>query len=108
MTTTISKYELALMMPGTLHHYFKDEAAYRVPDAPKRPGVLARIGAAVSAWTTRRADAVELAALSDAQLADIGISRADAARMLDADFAAQRGRERIIGRAQTGCVMTTA
>jgi len=44
----------------------------------------------------------EVAGMTDVQLADIGISRADATRAFDATFAADYNRDRLISRIQTG------
>ena len=104
MTTHISKEELALMMPGTLYHYFHDEPEYRVATPAPKPGVFARIASAVSDWSRRRAEANELAGLSDEQLADIGLSRSELPLVFDPEFAARRNNERVVGRVQNGCV----
>ena len=44
--------------------------------------------------------------MSDAQLADIGISRAEAAMVFDPHFAARHNRERLVARTQTGRIAT--
>ena len=87
MTTHVSKEQLGLMMPGTMDHYFQNEPEYL---AAPRPGLLAKAAAAIGAWISRRAAIEEMAELSDAQLADIGISRSEATLVFDRDFAARR------------------
>ena len=99
MTTHVSKEQLGLMMPGTMDHYFQNEPEYL---AAPRPGLLAKAAAAIGAWISRRAAIEEVAALSDAQLADIGISRCDAPMVFDRRFAAQREQDRIVAMLQTG------
>lgn len=101
MTTHISKEQLALMMPGTMDHYFQNEPEYL---ATPRPGLLARIGAGIATWIARRVEMEEVAALSDSQLADIGISRSDARLVFDRGFVARREQERSIALLQTGRV----
>ena len=93
MTATISKEALGLMLPGTMNHYFQDEPQYL--EAP-RPGVLALTFSAIAGWFAQRAARTELAELSDAQLADIGLSRAEAHGRFHRDFAIRRERERLI------------
>lgn len=97
MTTHISKEELALMLPGTMYHYFKDEPDYVVAQPAPRPGLLTRLRRALAGWLQQHAEMQELANLSDAQLADIGISRAEASKVFDPDFAARRNAERFAG-----------
>ena len=99
MTTHVSKEELGLMMPGTMDHYFQDEPEYL--ETP-RPGLLARAGAGIDAWIARRTEIEEVAALSDAQLADIGICRSEAPLVFDRDFADRREQDRSIALLQTG------
>ena len=104
MTTHISKEELALMMPGTLYHYFHDEPETVQAAPARKPGIFARMVETVSAWSRRRSEANELASLSDEQLADIGLSRSELPLVFDPEFAARRNNERVVGRIQTGCV----
>ena len=99
MTTHVSKEQLGLMMPGTMDHYFQDEPEYlEIP----RPGLLARAGAGIDAWIARRTEIEEVAAFSDAQLADIGICRSEAPLVFDRGFVARREQERRIAILQTG------
>jgi uncharacterized protein YjiS (DUF1127 family) len=48
---------------------------------------LAAIGAALVSWPTRRATYEKLRRLSDRELADIGLTRGDIARVFEPDFA---------------------
>lgn len=99
-----SKEELALSMPSSLSHYFKDDAAYESRDAA-RPGLTARIAAGLrwlAALPTRHATMNELQSLSEHELADIGLSRSELSRVFDPDFTSARsargfGRSNING-----------
>jgi uncharacterized protein YjiS (DUF1127 family) len=46
-----------------------------VLSAPTHPGILSGVAARFTAWHKRRAAIAELSALSDRELADIGITR---------------------------------
>ena len=92
MTATVSKEALGLMMPGTMNDYYRDGPQYL--EAPG-PSVLALVFAAVAGWFARRSEMAELAELSNAQLADIGITRAEVPRLFDRDFAIRREQERL-------------
>ena len=102
MNAPLAKEQIALLM--------SDSLTYRMPAvegtdgtvAEPTPSLLARLGARiVSAFDTlaalprRRAVLDELRTLSDRELADIGLNRADLPRVFDARFAATR----MIGRA---------
>jgi uncharacterized protein YjiS (DUF1127 family) len=95
MSAHIAKEEMALLMPNSLTHYFKDEPEYLVVPEPAGTSLFSRIGAAVR-WVinlpARRSVMDELGSLSDHELADIGLSRSELTRVFDADFAAERGR----------------
>ena len=45
------------------------------------PGILTRLSAAVAEWYNARATRIELSRLSDRELDDIGLSRADIDRI---------------------------
>ena len=92
MTATVSKEALGLMMPGTMNDYYRDRPQYL--EAPG-PGVMALVFAAVAGWFARRVEMAELAELSDAQLADIGITRAEVPKLFNRDFAIRREQERL-------------
>ena len=103
MSAHIAKEEMALLMPNSLTHYFKDEPEYLVVPEPAGSGLFAKIGAAVR-WIVslpaRRSVMDELNSLSDHELSDIGLSRSELTRVFDADFAAERGR--LAGRRSAG------
>jgi uncharacterized protein YjiS (DUF1127 family) len=96
MNASTAKQEYALRLPDAMSHYFRDEDEYTSAQTVERPGLLARIGAAlrwVAELPKRRAVMHELNMLSDHELADIGLSRADLPRVFDAAFVAQRGAQ---------------
>ncbi len=99
MTAHVSKEQLGLMLPGTMSHYDQNEPEYL--EAP-RPGMLANLFLAVSGWVSRRSEMEEVSSLSDAQLADIGISRSEIPLVYDNAFAAQRNQDRVIAALQAG------
>jgi uncharacterized protein YjiS (DUF1127 family) len=104
MTTRIAKDEMAMLMPHSLGHYFQDDPA-DMPVAAEMPSLLSRIAGGLR-WLVqlpqRRAVMSELSALSDHELADIGLTRAELPQVFSPDFAARRSAERIAGRVQTG------
>ncbi len=73
----------------------------RTARAPRRPGVLAERIAASVRWLAemprRRAVLDELGRLSDHELADIGLTRADLPRVFDPAFVAGRNFARRAG-----------
>lgn len=99
MATHISKEQLGLMLPGTMNHYFQDEPVYL---EGLRPGLFSRLAATVTGWFARHAEMEEIAGMTDAQLADIGITRAEAPLVFDTSFAARREHERTVMVLQTG------
>ena len=99
MTAHVSKEQLGLMMPGTMDHYFQDEPQYLESG---RPTLLSRAWAGLSAWYSRYAAVQEIANLSDTQLSDIGISRADVPLVFEPGFIARRDSDRIVAMLQTG------
>jgi len=88
MPTRIAKEELAILMPNRMAHYFDPDQSEAQPE-PGRT-LLATVAAAFT-WLMelphRRAVLDELSALSDHELADIGLNRCDLSRVFDADFA---------------------
>ena len=99
MTAHVSKEQLGLMLPGTMSLYVQDAPDYL--EAPP-PGLFARLLSAVSGWVSRRTEMEEVASLSDAQLADIGISRSEIPLVFDNAFAARRNQDRVIATLQAG------
>jgi hypothetical protein len=96
MTAHVSKEQLGLMLPGTMSLFFANEPDYIREPAPGA-GLLARLGTWVSAIFARPVTADELAHLTDAQLADIGLTRAETLRTHDPHFAADYHRSRLFG-----------
>lgn len=93
MSTRIAKEEMALMMPNSIGHYFRDDAAVTTAAESARPGLFARIAKLVTYvldMPHRRAVMDELYSLSPHELADIGLTRAELPMVFDADFAASR------------------
>jgi uncharacterized protein YjiS (DUF1127 family) len=103
MTAHVSKEELGLMLPGTMNHYFQDEPEF-IREPVLGAGMLTRLGAWISAFASRHLTGDDLAGLTDAQLADIGLTRADAARAYDATFAADYNRGRVATQVDVGRV----
>ena len=90
MNARVAKEEMALLMPTSLSHY-ADEPRF---SAETSPSTLFSKLAAVVAWIIdlprRRAVLAELNELSDHELADIGLNRAELNRVFDPEFAASR------------------
>jgi uncharacterized protein YjiS (DUF1127 family) len=97
MNAYVNKEEIALLIPNTLSHYFKDEVEYMPQPEPTKLGLFSRVA---SAWRwladmpRRRAVMDELDALSDHELADIGLARSELSRVFDPAFAVQREADR--------------
>jgi uncharacterized protein YjiS (DUF1127 family) len=95
MSAHVMKEEIALRMPGSMAHYFRDEPMEMPAD--ESPSLFARLGAAIR-WVVelpqRRAVINELASLSDHELADIGLNRAELDMVFDRQFAASRAADR--------------
>ncbi len=90
MNARVAKEEIALLMPTTLSNY-ADEPMLGANDT--RSGIVARVAAVVrwiAEFPRRQAVMAELSQLSDYELADIGLARAELGRVFDRSFAAQR------------------
>lgn len=97
MSTRIAKEEMAIMMPSSIGHYFKDDPSEMPAMASTRPGLFARIAtglAYVASLPRRRAVMQELSSLSEHELADIGLTRAEVSMVFDPAFAAARSNGR--------------
>ena len=93
MSAPITKSDLAFSLPASLsYHSTWDDADYEPAQRQPRPGLFARltgpIVARVQAWSVRERAMSELAAMSERELADIGLARSDIARVNDPDFIA--------------------
>ena len=97
MSGHVAKEEIALLMPERLAHYFQDDREYMPASSKLGRGVFATLANAVK-WVIemprRRAVLDELGALTDHELADIGLSRAELGQVFDRDFAGVRNSER--------------
>ncbi len=99
MNAPLSKEQIALLM--------SDSLTYRSPVVEGTDGTVADAGPArrslwqhltglvsgLLAFSRRRAVLDELASLSDRELADIGLNRAELSRVFDPRFAAARARD---------------
>jgi uncharacterized protein YjiS (DUF1127 family) len=90
MNARVAKEEIALLMPTTLSNY-ADEPRFGANDT--QTGIVSRAAAMVrwvAEFPRRQAVLAELSQLSDHELADIGLARAELGRVFDRSFAAQR------------------
>ncbi len=94
MNARVAKEEIALLMPTTLSRY-ADEP--RMDTEAMSPNLMSRLVGVLS-WIAdlprRRSVIAELNALSDHELADIGLIRSELSRVFDPEFAAQRSASR--------------
>ena len=90
MNVHVSKEEVEYHLPTVIPDYFRDEPECAPRIEERRPGLFARLKAGLC-WIAeirkRQAAIEELSRLSDHDLADIGVSRADLPRMFDPAFA---------------------
>jgi uncharacterized protein YjiS (DUF1127 family) len=90
MNVHVTKEEVEFHLPTMMTHYFQDEPECAPRIEERRPGLFARLKAGLC-WITeirkRQAAIEELNRLSDRDLADIGVSRADLPRLFDPAFA---------------------
>ncbi len=85
MNAYVSKEELALLPANRLsypEHYAEDHARRH----PARPGLFARI----AAWGERQRAYAKLSGLTDRDLQDIGLNRADIHRVFEPGFEPSR------------------
>lgn len=95
MSAHIAKEEMAILMPNSLSHYFKDEPEYLVVPEASGNGLFKRIGAVlrwIAEMPARRSVMDELSTLTDRELADVGLSRSELTRVFDPEFSARRAR----------------
>ena len=86
MNAPLSKEQIALLMSDSM-----------TTRSVARPGLLSRLRAVFGAWVEHRTVLTELRGLSDRELTDIGLNRADLPRVFDPAFA--RSREHALLRA---------
>jgi uncharacterized protein YjiS (DUF1127 family) len=121
MHPRITETELALLLPtGASPETERARglllAALRLRDAFEATGlprVLARVGGRLAEWNLRRRTVAELEALTDRDLADIGLTRGDIDRLAEGADAAEpgapgRGRPAALRPAPRGGVATAA
>jgi uncharacterized protein YjiS (DUF1127 family) len=89
MHARIAKEELAILLPNTMSQYarFDNEFGHKAPG-----GLLGKLYHAwcwVVDFPRRRAVIDELSMLSDHELSDIGLTRADLPRVFDPAFASE-------------------
>lgn len=92
MNMRVAKEEIALLMPSSLSSYTNEP---HVGETATRGGLISKLASAVHFLLDlprRHAVVAELAALSDRELADIGLARSDLARVFDASFASRQNR----------------
>jgi len=98
MNAPLAKEQIALLMSDSLTYRSPavEGTDGTVADAPAPRGLRHRFGAVISGLMTfsrRRAVLDELSSLSDRELADIGLSRAELSRVFDPSFIEARTRD---------------
>jgi uncharacterized protein YjiS (DUF1127 family) len=99
MNAPLAKEQIALLMSDSLTYRSPvvEGTDGTVADANPAPrSLLQRFGAVISgltAFSRRRAVLQELSSLSDRELADIGLSRAELSQVFDPRFAESRNRD---------------
>jgi uncharacterized protein YjiS (DUF1127 family) len=98
MNAIVGKDQLTAFSLGNVSYIGPsyEEPQTRTVSAPggARPGLLSRLIAAVGAWRQRQMVLQEMQTMTDRELADIGLSRADLVRVFDPAFAADHARGR--------------
>jgi uncharacterized protein YjiS (DUF1127 family) len=97
MSGYVAKEEIALLMPERLSHYFQDDRDH-MPASTTNGRTMFEILATAVKWLVeiprRRAMLDELGSLTDHELADIGLSRAELGQVFDRDLSMVRNAER--------------
>jgi uncharacterized protein YjiS (DUF1127 family) len=84
MSAPIAKDQFTFALPNLSYvDASLEEANFRAPALPGKPRGLRALVAAFAAWREKRAALNELQMLTDRELADIGLSRADLPRVFD-------------------------
>ena len=101
MSAPIAKTELSFKLPESLsYHTTWDDADYEPVLPVRRRSLLARLASAVAeryaAWNARRVAIEELGGMTDRELADIGLSRADIPRVTEKEFAEEHASRGVV------------
>ncbi len=84
MSALTSKSQFAFELPNlTYIDASLEEANFRAPAVPSKPSGFRGLFAAFRAWRERQVALNELEMMSDRELADIGLNRADVPRVFD-------------------------
>ncbi|MDE2005945.1 MAG: DUF1127 domain-containing protein [Rhodospirillales bacterium] len=91
MSVPMNKSDFAFHLPQSFsYHSTWDDADYEPARKLGRFALLARAvvgtGSRLAAWSRRRAAIAELSGMNERELADIGITRSDIARVADPSF----------------------
>ncbi|MGA3401135.1 MAG: DUF1127 domain-containing protein [Acetobacteraceae bacterium] len=87
MSALTSKSQFAFELPNlTYIDASLEEANFRAPAVPSQPHGLSAWIAAFRAWREKQVAINELEMMSDRELADIGLNRADVHRVFDDAF----------------------
>ena len=96
MHTRGAKEELAILLPNTMSHAFHNGRHVVFEPEDEGPGLLDRLRAVLT-WIVdlpmRRPVLDEVSALSQQELADLGLTQAELARGFDRSAAPDRGRQ---------------
>ncbi len=95
MNAHSTNQDTAMLTPAGMSHYFPNDTLDAAE--PSRRGLFARLGEAMR-WLAdfphRRMVLDELSMLTEHELADIGLTRAELPRVFDPEFAARRVADR--------------
>ena len=90
MSAPITKDQLTFSLGNQSYIDSSYDEQVETPPAPRKRSVFTRL----HEWHHRRQVVAELAQMTDRELADIGLSRADVARVFDGQFAAEHAHDR--------------
>ncbi len=103
MSAPLAKSDFVFKLATSQTYIGGDYDPTPVVEAPPAPrGVFRQIGdglafvvQSVKGWVARQSTLAEMGIMSDRELSDIGLSRADLPRVFDADFANDHARGRM-------------
>lgn len=90
MNAPLSKEQIALLMSDSMTVRSLALPGTDNTVAAPQPTFLTRLAAHIGSWMQRRTVMAELSNLSDRELSDIGLHRADLGRVFDRGFAQSR------------------